>query len=182
MKATEEQIIDFINKTQEEWIIYAISRLQKSIKDRKLVASEKLLRSMAHQVVRASAGINAKSVISFEGYGRLRDMKVVTHNSPPPTDVILKEFMEWVKGIGTAKFKYVPGYQRSGKIPSESVAIRRIAWGVAYGLAKKGRHVRKQWYAKKMQGSIINLTERLVTSYQEVIAVSTAQQIQANLK
>jgi hypothetical protein len=180
MKPTEQQIIDFINETQEEWIIYAMSRLIKSVKDKKLVASERLLRSMASEVVKAAAGQNAKSVISFESHGRLRDMKVVTHKHPPGEDVIMKEFLEWVRGKGLAKFKYVPGYERSKKAPSESVAMRRIAWGIAFGLAKKGRHVRKQWYAKKMQGNIINLTERLVTSLPEIIAKGMAQQIKNN--
>ena len=180
MKLTEQQMTDFINETQDEWILYAVTRLMKSIREKKLVASERLIRSMASEVVKAAAGQNAKSIISFEGYGRLRDMKVVTHKFRPGEDVIMKEFLEWVKGVGLGKFKYVPGYEKSRKAPSESVAQRRIAWGIAFGLAKKGRHVRKQWYAKRMQGNIINLTERLITTLPEIIAKGMAHQIKNN--
>lgn len=44
-----------------------------------------------------------------------------------------EDIIEWVKSLGLARFKQLPG-----KVPTEDAAIRRIAWGIKqHGRARK---------------------------------------------
>jgi hypothetical protein len=180
MKPTNDQINDFVNATMQEWSVFALSVLKKSVAQKKLVISEDLMRSFSFDLARQASGTNAKSIISFMDYGRLKDMRGLTHTKSPSVDAVEEYLIRWVKSKGVASFRFVPGY-REGKMPTESVAIRRIAWGIAHGLPKNGRTVGKAWYARRMGFLIKNLAERMVTNYAEVIAKSTAQQITENL-
>jgi hypothetical protein len=175
MKPTEEQIRDFVNATLDEWIIYCISQLKASAKKRKLDLTEDTINSIVGQVIKSSASDLSGAVISFLPSGRIKDMKVVTHTKPLSREVIENEILKFVQKIGVSRFQRVPGYK--GHFPIESIAAKRIAWGIGKGIMK-GKWVRRAWYAKRISANIKNLTERLITDYATVIQTSTAMQIQ----
>jgi hypothetical protein len=175
MKPTEEQIRVFVQATLQEWTLYAVSYLKASAKKRGVSITNETIDSISAKVLSSVASDMQGAVLSFLPSGRLKDMKVVTHTKPLPKEVIEQEIINWIQKIGLGKFQYVPGY-RAGKVPAESIAVRRIAWGVGKGIVK-GKWVRKAWYAKTMGSNIRTLTQKLITDYQTVIQTSLAQQI-----
>jgi hypothetical protein len=176
MKPTEEQLNDFINATMSEWENIALSRLVDALRKKKLVVTEALVRSLQAKLLRAAAGTLARSIISFDDYGRFRDIRVINRKKVPGPDAIEDFFIDWVRAH-RSQFKTIPGYTNKNKIPTESAAIRRIAWGVAFGMKKKGITVGKAWYARTMAGNVHRLAEMLVTDYASIVSKSMAQQI-----
>ncbi|WP_291727961.1 hypothetical protein [Bernardetia sp.] len=99
---------------------------------------------------------------AFSNYGRHIDMRNTDFGSPP-----FEEIKKWVKKEGLSKFKFAPGYKT---MPSESIALDRIAWGVRHALAKgETKRKRKAWYSKTFWGAIDFLIERLIDIQKEKI-------------
>ena len=76
MVMAEISKLNFINKE----ILLTVSAIDKGVRamliKRKIGASQDLINSIGFKVFKASAGDQGKMVMSFVGYGRLRDMGV----------------------------------------------------------------------------------------------------------
>lgn len=153
----------------------ALQLLAAAIQKQGLVLTEELLRSLASDVVAASERHVASMGVSFEQYGRIRDMKGINRSKAPPIEVI----EEFVKKVGVGQFEYVPGYKH-GQFPlASSVAINRIAWGIARAKLRDNAAVRpRSWFAKTFYGSINQFIVAVTTRY----AAQTGQHIAASIR
>lgn len=169
---TPENIQDFINDQLGNWSESVRRTLIKSAQEKGLELSGSLLNSFDHQVQKATGDTLASMYLFFEDHGRHKDMKSLVYTKQPPIEAMI----EFVKKVGLEKFKYVPGYH-PGKMPAESIAIKRIAWGLSRGRLKSYKHKPKKWFAKTFYGQINLLIEGLLSGYQEYAINNTKQQL-----
>lgn len=153
----------------------ALALLSASIQAKGLVLTQELLQSLRSEVVAASARHVASMGIAFEQYGRIRDMKGINRKQAPP----IAEIEAYVKKVGLDKFNYVPGY-RFGQFPlTPSVAINRIAWGIARAKLRDNGQVRpKAWFAKTFYSSINRFIDAVTSRY----AAQTGQHIASTIR
>lgn len=169
---TPENINEFINDQLGNWSDNAQRLLIENIRRSRLVLSSDLINSFQNQVKNATSETVASVQLGFLSYGRMHDMKGLTYTKMPPV-----EAMEaFVRKVGLSKFKYVPGYKNKS-IPSESIAIKRIAWGIASAKLKSHKHKPKKWFAKAFYSQIEVLIQNLLTGYQEYAINSTVREL-----
>lgn len=161
-------INQIFNEEAGKWYQEIVRALQDSLQKRRITASEELLRSLSAAVTRASEGAEGKISLSFQEYGRYRDMRKLIYTSQPPVD----DIKDWIKSIGLDKFKYIPGYRNSNRVPTRDIALNRIAWSIARGIQK--RHIvkrakRQVWYASPLYTEINKLENRLAKRYADMI-------------
>jgi len=162
----------FINEAIQQWGSLVLAILADKIRQRKLVLSGELLRSLQFEVVKASGEATAKLYLAFEPSGRIKDMRAISRRKQAPVEAM----EEFVKKVGIGKFRRVPGY-KAGRVPTESQAINRIAWGIVRGQLKSGKHKPKKWFAKPFYGTIHHLIDSLLQGY----ATSAAEAITDNI-
>jgi len=157
---------EFVSATLEAWGDTVVAMLADKLKARKLVLTGELLRSLEFEVRGAAAGSTAKLFLAFEESGRIRDMRAVTQGKMPPVHVM----EEFVAKRGLTAFKHVPGYEAARKLPTESMAINRIAWGISRSIKKRNGAKPKKWFARPFYGMINVLIDDLLTKYQDFAA------------
>jgi hypothetical protein len=159
---TPEQLNAFINAELGNWSENVRTLLMENVKKKGLTLSSSLLNSFDQQVQEATQGTLAKVFFVFSDHGRHHDMRSLVYTKMPPVG----ELEEFVRKVGLSKFKYVPGYER-GRMPAESIAIKRIAWGIAQSRLKSYKHKPRKWFAKSFYGQINILISSLLEGYQE---------------
>jgi len=170
-----------INEVLEEWSQLSLAQLMTSLDAAGLELTEDLMNSLRVEVRKAAAGELAKANFYFRMHGRFKDMRTVygsysgswRQKGFAPVQVM----EDFIKKVGLEKFKYIPGY-KMGNIPSENIAVRRLAWGIAIGRAKKNTIKAKKWYAKTFYSQITPLMEKLGAAARE----RTAAQIKEGLE
>lgn len=145
MKDTTPEMVENLELYITAWLEASIRELKQSALDKKMNVTQETIRSIMGAFQGLSPAAVGEVLISFKNSGRFLDFK----KSPdwqklPP----VKELEEWVKKIGLNKFKYIPGYKNSGKRPTDDIAARRIAWGVAIHRYHMGAKRKKPWFAK----------------------------------
>lgn len=108
---------------------------------------------------------------SFKQYGRFKDLRYVEYRNqwlapgnngkkydtanPYPDDSLPDSVQGMIKYIemvgGLSKFKFIPGYEKSGSQPLTSRAIKRLAWTLTAHRLKLGKARQKKtegWYIK----------------------------------
>ena len=163
---------DYIDSVLQEWTPFVLQILHEGINQRNLLLTEDLYRSLRWEVIKATAGMVASAKLSFRMHGRWKDMRTIRNGKIPPIQTIIDEF---VQKVGVGNFTYVPGYTAGKTIPSDSIAMRRIAWGISVSLAKKKQTVAKKWYSKNFYGAVNVLIERLMASTQEKAVTSVKE-------
>jgi len=115
---------------------------------RGFVVTADLMNSVKTEAKSLENGLITEISIGLKGYGRLKDMRVLRYqNSLPDVD----EIQKFVQHIGIQNFEYIPGYYTDVKSRNFKVArkfdstraAKRIAWGIAANLRKKGEKKRK---------------------------------------
>ena len=160
---TNEQINDWVATELGDWGENTNRLLIEAIQKKKLTLTTELLRSLQFQVFRATEHSVNRISFAFQGYGRIREMKTLFYDSMPPVE----ELEKFVAKVGLEKFKYVPGYKNKARVPSESQAIKRIAWGIALSKSLKNKNKPKKWFAKNFYGQINLLIDKLLVGYQD---------------
>lgn len=171
-KITDENINQFINQELGNWSANVQRILIEKLRKSKLVLSTELINSLSYQVHDATAESIASVQLAFNDYGRMRDMRRLFYTKMPPVEAMEK----FVEAIGVNKFKYVPGYSR-GRFPSENIAIKRIAWGIAVAKFKEHKHKPKRWFAKQFYGQINVLINNLLNGYADYVAKKTVSEL-----
>ena len=153
----------------------ALALLSQAIQAKGLVLTEELLHSLRTQVVAATANHVASMGVLFEQYGRIKDMKGISRTKAPP----IEEIEAYVKKVGISQFEYVPGYKH-GQFPlASSVAINRIAWGLARARLRDNAQVRpKSWFSKTFYSSITRFIDAVTSRY----VAATGTHLAATLK
>jgi hypothetical protein len=125
-----------INEVLDDWSQLTLNALQASIKAAGLELTGDLLHSLRVEVRKAAAGELARASFYFRFHGRLRDMRTVYANYSGTwrqKGFAPVEVMEaFIRKKGLDKFKYIPGYSM-GHMPSENIAVRRLAWALSIG-------------------------------------------------
>ena len=174
-KPTEEEIKNFVSEILAEWLPFAAQSIIAAMEKRGLISSGELTESVLGKYLGNSVNGDPVASLVFETYGRYMDLKKLARK-PMPNDVIMGVLQEWVNKRGLGAFKYVPGYKTKPNI-SEDMQLKRIAWGI--GKSKKISKAKGWRYAKRKTSLIINLTERLATSYAEVTQRMIKRQLEA---
>ena len=153
----------------------AVQLLAQAIEAKGLVLTQELLHSLRTEVVQASTRHVASMGVLFEQYGRIRDMKGISRTKAPPVE----EMEDYVRKVGLSHFAYVPGYKH-GQFPlASSVAINRIAWGLARARLRDQAQVRpKAWFSKTFYASINRFIDAVTTRY----LAATGTHLAASLK
>jgi len=166
---------DIINEVLEEWSQQTINLLRASIDKAGLNLTKDLYNSLRVEVIKATAEGLAGARFYFQLHGRYKDMKTTYsrfngNTGFPP----VAEIEEFVKKTGLENFKYIPGY-KMGTVPSESIAIRRLAWGIAKGMGKRKTTKPQRWYAKTFYKQIDPLIDKVANYYRERAAAGVKE-------
>lgn len=159
---TKEEIDELVREELQDWAVGVIAFLQDKMQERDLVLSGELYKSLRFEVLRGAAEASAQMRIMFQDSGRIRDMRQVRYKKLPPIKV-MEDYIEKVGGLGS--FKYIPGYTTGGKIPTESVAINRIAWGIAKSKRNYNKTKPKKWFARPFYQQVSVLIDQLMAVY-----------------
>lgn len=168
----QEEVEKFVGEELHRFEAVALAKLAQMLQQRNLVLSGETLRSLQGEVVAGSRTGVAQLLIAFQESGRIKDMSRVNWKQQAPITVL----EEYVRKVGVEKFDYVPGY-KPRTIPTENVAVNRIAWGIARSLLHENEHKPSRWFAKPFYSLLNGLIDNLVTRYQQ----ATGQVISANL-
>lgn len=137
----------------------AITYFEAAITSKGLVLTQELRDSLKMEVISGIGTMQAATVIHFQGYGRYKDMKVLSYKDLMPVEALEK----FVERIGVGKFAWIPGYEKQGRtMPITSRAIQRIAAGIVYGMQKKptvNQGKRHAWY-NRTKADFLNVTRR----------------------
>jgi hypothetical protein len=142
----------------EEMTREAVHYFEKSVEASGIMLTDDLKNSFRSEITAASGNLLASATISFEGYGRLKDMKSLKWSRPANLDAM----EEYVKKVGVDKFAYVPGYEHSSKIPTTNIAMKRIAAGIAwhrFKISTVPNSKSKMWYTKTLN-AFVNVSRR----------------------
>ncbi|TPE43989.1 hypothetical protein [Pontibacter mangrovi] len=160
---TNEELDKLVAQELEEWARIVVLRLASEIRRKKVVMSEKLLKSLQQEVLQQTASGAQAMYLAFNESGRMKDMTALSYKKMPPIEAI----EEFVKYFGLSKFNYVPGYNKGTMPLNQSKAINRIAWGIAANKLAVNTHKPKKWFSKAFYGMIDPLIDNVVTKYQE---------------
>ncbi|MGI4835122.1 MAG: hypothetical protein ACRYFK_16840 [Janthinobacterium lividum] len=175
MASYQDEFKRILDEEVRDYAARALGLLAQAIQAKGLVLTEELLHSLRTEVTAATAQHVAVLGVLFEQYGRIKDMKGYDRTKAPP----IEEIEAYVKKVGVSHFEYVPGYKH-GQFPrSSSVAINRIAWGLARAKLRDKAEVRpKSWFSKTFYSSINRFIDAVTTRY----LAATGTHLAATLK
>jgi hypothetical protein len=174
VKELSAEMVEELQDAVAAWLQMAILRMKKNAADKKLNNTGESIQSIAGRMVTMDDG-QIDVLIDFKNSARFADYrKNVQYSKLPPVDLIT----DWVLSKGIGAFKYIPGYKNSNKRLVDTVAARRIAWGVAVRRYEKGFGRRKPWFAKLMYGPLI---AQLIQTSIDVIGTSSTKLFEYNL-
>lgn len=135
----------------------AVGYFRQNIERRGVVFTGELLQDFETFMVQNSEAIAVD--ISFNFYGRLKDMKVLEWQATMPPIEVMEEY---VAKVGVEKFAWVPGYEQSDKVPARTIAVKRIAWAISMSFRNKAvRRKQGNWYNQtKME--MVNIARRSI--------------------
>jgi len=163
-KSAEDFIEQYARRMLHDFAPDALQAMRTALAKKKLDSSSELYNKVRYNIINSTARSMAAIGVSFPDYGRVRDMKRVDFSRPLSKEVIESNILPWVEKKGLSKFKFVPGYANKAEIPSESVALRRIAWGIGKGIHRK-KWKTKAWYNRVLWSKINELTEEITLAY-----------------
>jgi len=161
-KISPDELNQILNEELTYWRTYAITRLTESLLRAGVVLSGQTLRNIRAEVLSASQGGAAGLLLYLQESGRIQEMKNISYRKLPPQSAI----EDFVRKIGVSNFKYVPGY-KPGTVPTENIAIRRIAWGIRHAKRRENTTKPKKWFARTFYSSLNVLIDNIVTRYQQ---------------
>jgi len=136
----------------------AVHYFEKAVEAKGMMLTDELKDSFKYEITAASGNLLASATISFEGYGRFKDMKALKWSRPAN----LTAMENFVKKVGVDKFSFVPGYEKTGKIPTANIAMKRIAAGIAWHRFKIStipNAKSKMWYTRTLN-DFVNVSRR----------------------
>ena len=162
--SSADEINKLLNEALPEIRELALAEFRRRADKYDLKLSEELYRSFKAAVLSSAADVQKEIVLSFNMYGRYKDLKYVDYtgyrtpnnkgkkynagNQDEP-DLVLA-MKEFINEVGIGKFKYIPGYTTNGsnRMPVTSRAIMRLAWTLATSRMKQARvkNRKKGWY------------------------------------
>lgn len=154
-----------------------LQTMQENIAKFNVKASLELLQSIEALMLSGNTGIHTLRIL-FAKYGTATEMqkKYLAKKAG------ISDLEKWVENLGINKFKFVPGYA-NGKIPTESIAINRIAWGVKMTRKlNRNPQYRKPWFYKPFYSELGALYDRISARATEQAADSIYRTISGTIK
>ena len=161
-QVNSDELSRILNEELTYYRTYALTRLAESMRKAGVVLSGETLKSLHAEVIRASTDNVAGLLLHLKDSGRIREMRNLTWRKLAPQS----EIEAFVRKVGVSSFKYVPGY-KPGHIPTEDIAVRRIAWGIRVAKRRENTTKPKKWYARTFYSSLNILVDNIVTRYQQ---------------
>lgn len=173
MSETAEDIRKAIREVLPSTLAESVVYFQRALADKGLVSSAELMNSFASALQEETEAVVGS--VNFLDYGRYKDMKTLrwAGKAPPPD-----ELEKWVKQKGINNFAWIPGYEKSGRVPVESIAVRRLASTISKAIRSVGVVDKKYsgtWY-NSTKARLVNVTcARILNRVSELIAKKTAE-------
>lgn len=171
LSLTEEEFENAATEVVGRIVAEAQLTMQRKLQAAGFVLTADLLNSMRHESLVVGRDLYAEMSLGFAGYGRFKDMRKLLYNKLPPIDVL----EDYVREVGLAHFKYVPGYLLGARyrvlhIP-DSRAINRIAWGIAINRLHQGvKSSKKNAFYNPVRGRLIyDMGNRLLAALPEPV-------------
>ena len=175
MSETGDDIRQAIREILPETIAEGVVFFQRAIANKQVVANADLMNDIEHLITEEAEGVVGS--INFHEYGRYRDMKNLRWAGKAPP---IEELQAWVKLKGVSNFAWLPGYEATGRIPTESLAIRRLASAISKSMGSVQVTRRKYsgtWY-NETKMKLVNVTRRrILDRVAELLAQRVASQI-----
>lgn len=166
---------DWVHSQLGDWSKNVEGALKQAAEKQGLALSRDLVNSINSQVQKAAGDTLTHVFFAFEDYGRHADMKSLIYTKMPPID----EMVKFVTKVGLHNFRYVPGYEDSGNMPHETIAVKRIAWALSKGRLRKYKHRPKRWFARRFYGQINQLISTLLEGYQDAAVMQAKKEMAA---
>lgn len=149
-----QAVVDVAAAWLEDFLRLAIKRAQ----NRGLQRTGALVRSIFGSIKEIDQAGRVDITLSYNLSGKFRDIKGLRYSHQAPVD----DLVEFVRLVGIDKFKFIPGYQGSNRVPTQDEAIRRIAWGIARSRLERPAFGKPWMLNTLFKRQMNNLTELLV--------------------
>jgi hypothetical protein len=164
-----QAVLDVATGFLEGFIRDAIKRA----KARGLSVTGKTISSIFGQITELDKAGRIDISIGYNLAGKFRDIKALRYKKQAPVE----DLEEFVRIVGVDKFKFIPGYQNSNRVPTQDEAIKRIAWGIAMSRLKRPAYG-KPWMLNTLFRAKVN---RLTTMLIEATGTATIKIFQTQL-
>ncbi|AEI46806.1 hypothetical protein [Runella slithyformis] len=145
----------------------AVGYFEKAIERAGIVLSGDLKNSFEYEIIQTAGRLSVAGVIHFKGYGRFKDMRVLTYALMPPIETM----EDFVEKVGLEKFAYVPGYS-SIDVSNIKNAAKRVAWAVAMSRKRVPtvrRKSRSAWYNSTKSNFLNVMRGRMLDRAQSIV-------------
>lgn len=149
-----QAVLDVATAFLEEFIRAAVDRAKK----RGLSITGKLISSIFGQIDEIDKAGRIDINLGYNLSGKFRDIKALAYKKQPPVE----DLEAFVKTVGIGKFRFVPGYQGSNRVPTQDEAIRRIAWGIAMSRVKRPAYGKPWMLNTLFRRKTLDLTTAMV--------------------
>lgn len=163
-----ENLREAIEEILPEVAADAMRFFQKAIADKKLVFSEELMRDFELNIIKEAESVSAE--IRFQAYGRFKDMKSLRWAGAMPN---LDALEKWIETIGVQNFAWIPGYENTGHVPADNIAIRRLRNTIAHAIHSVPITEKKYsgtWYNETKMRMLNVARRRILDSAAKLIA------------
>lgn len=167
-----ELIKDYLRTESQAWVTRFIEDRIAYLRRRGIKAAGDLERSLQAEVLAGLRDASVQTLIAFEEYGRIIDMK--RFDPPEGGADYLLGLISWIKRTGREQ-KMVRGYMRKRNLkrPPERV-LTYIAWGIAKKRLN-GKYRRRRWYNKSKSAAISELFRDVAANMPEQVAKEITQ-------
>ena len=143
---------------------------QNAIERENLVFTAELKQSFENHILEKADVVAAEIV--FLSYGRFKDMKVRNYIVPPPIAAI----EEYVEKVGLGKFAWIPGYEKSNRVPLYNEAVKRVARAIQNSfVGVPQRRQGKTWYNETV-GNMLAVARRRLLNVMGKFALNTVKE------
>lgn len=172
-----QQILDFIHEQAQVWAADFVANRKAALDKRGIVASGSLKQSLAAEASKEVFRQAVEVYLAFEEYGRIAEMRRVTHDKWGRNAIHRLE--DWVRVRGVAAF--LEGYRRRRRyIPRvEARLVNSIAWGIAINRTS-GKFRRRTWYNKPKTAAITQLFNQVAAGLADVVSEEITSQFTTN--
>lgn len=146
-------IHEAVKKVSAGWAIEFIRQRKAALERKNIKGSGDLINDLAFATEEQVEALVSQILIAFPGYGRMAEMRSVSHDRWGRNAI--DRVADWIgaKGVG----KFLPGFMAKynlKKPPKD--AVLRIAWGVMVARSQ-GKFKRKKWYNAAKTAAIAEL-------------------------
>lgn len=146
-------IHESVKQVSKGWAIEFIRQRKAALEKKNARGSGNLINELAYASEEEAEALTSAILISFPGYGRIAEMRKVSHDKWGRN--ALDRVVSWIDAKGVAKF--MPGFlaKYNLKKPPKD-AVLRIAWGIMVSRSQ-GKFKRVRWYNSAKTAAIADL-------------------------